>query len=136
MKCFGKWNEMHFILLPVLFHNLLFHSLPGLFHFIFSQSYFIILPGLFYYFASLISLFCQSLFHFISSMSICLAIMGSNSETCDLLFASLHAYCLINLYYDLKYKQIQRSEARDLVSTNNRPNLEINIPLFIIYKYV
>ena len=62
MKCFGKWNEMHFILLPsyfillpVLFHNLLFHSLPGLFHFI-------ILPELFHYFARLISLFCQSYF--------------------------------------------------------------------------
>ena len=67
MKCLGKWNEIHFILLPryfilfpALFHNLLFHSLPGLFHFISSLSYFIILPVLFHYFASLISLFCQA----------------------------------------------------------------------------
>jgi hypothetical protein len=43
MRCLGKWNEIYFILLsdyfilfPVLFHNLLFHSLPGLFHFISS----------------------------------------------------------------------------------------------------
>jgi len=63
---------------------------------LFCQAYFIILPGLFHCFARLISLFCQA--YFISlpelisflAMPICLAMMGSISKTCDLLFASIY----------------------------------------------
>jgi hypothetical protein len=65
MRCLGKWNEIHFILLsgyfiffPVLFHNLLFHFLLSLFYFISSlelyHNYFIVLLGLFHCFARLV----------------------------------------------------------------------------------
>ena len=78
----------YFILFPALFHNLLFHSLPGLFHFISS-------PELFHYFARLVSFLCQSLF---LAVLIYLAMMGSNSKTCDLLFASIYIFIAQLIY--------------------------------------
>jgi len=111
MKCLGKWNEIHFILLPsyfillsVLFHNLLFHSCQAYFISFHPWRYFIVLPGLFHCFARLISLFCQA--YFISlpelisflAMPICLAMMGSISKTCDLLFASIYML-IVQLIY-------------------------------------
>ena len=85
----------YFILFSALFHNLLFHSLPGLFHFISSLD-------LFHCFARLVSLFCQV--YFISlpelylAMPIFLAMMGSNYKTCDLLFASIYML-IVQLIY-------------------------------------
>ena len=79
----------------MLFHNLLFHFLPALFHFISSlelyHNYFIFLLGLFHSFAKA---------YFISFLAIpiCLVMMGSKYKTCDLLFASIYIFIAQLIY--------------------------------------
>ena len=85
MKYLGNWNEIYFILLPgyfillsgyfilfpALFHNLLFHSFPGLFHFISSlelyHNYFIFMLSClgFLWNEMQFFIFCPDLVHFL-----------------------------------------------------------------------
>jgi len=56
---------------------------------LFCQAYFIVLPGLFHFFARAHFISLPKLISFLA-MPICLAMMGSISKTCDLLFASIY----------------------------------------------
>jgi len=98
-------SQLYFILLLELFITISFLlflffatliSFLELYHnyFIFCQAYFFSFIRLFYnYFFSL-----PGSFHSFPAESICLVLMGSNHNTCDLLFASIYIFSWYLIY--------------------------------------